>query len=1025
MLKKVLTAAFWVLIAVPAGGALAQSGTITGTVTDSTSGDPIPGVNVLVEGTEQGAATGADGTYEITSVEPGTYTVTASFVGYEEETEQGVEVQEGQTTPLDFVIQQAAADLEEIVVTGYGTQQREVNVTGSVATKGAEFIENRPLTNSSQALQGVKGAYVNQASGQPGASDAEIRLRGVGTFGNNDPLVLVDGVEYDLRDVNPLDIESISVLKDAAAAAIYGNRAANGVILIQTKSGAEGQGIQADYSGYYGMQESTFLPNMVTDAITYMEARNDASRNEGQAPVYSQEQMEEYRNGTDPDLYPNSDWYDIMFDPAPIQQHNLRVYGGGEETAYSLSLGYLDQGGVMRGTDAQKYSLSSNVNYDITSNLAIGGKVTGTFWNRNEPTDGARRVMNLVGRALPIQPNKLSDGRWGDTWLTTPGHNVFRNPLILSREGLAQTESQNVLGQVDVSYAFPYNIDYNLKVAVNKYDVLQSRFVPRVQYWNPKTNTARATDYIQPPQSALRRDRNRLNTTFYQTLSWDGNIAGHSNVDALLGFSRETFSDKGFRAEREGFFGNNLYDLDAGSTNDVARGSTQRSALRSFFGRVNYTFLERYILEVNARYDGSSRFAEGHRWGFFPSFSGAWRIDQEPFMQNVDFINNLKLRGSWGTLGNQGIPLFSYASTVELGAGHSFNNNLVSGAAITQLADRGITWETTTISNVGVDVRLLDQRLELSAEYYDKDTRDILTTIQIPAQVGGLEGPVTNLYSMSNKGFEVGGTFRQSVNDDFSYRIDGNAAYVKNNVEFLNGSTQYVTNTLWGNMQIISEGHSVRSYYLLDAQGIFQSEQEVENHADQGPDTQPGDLKYRDVDGNGVINNEDRVITGNSVPKWTYSFTLGTSFKGFDLSAFFQGVQDIETYPTHNNAYPVYNGAGIAKEQLDYWSEENKDAAYPRIGLPRRGDRDNYQLSTFWLRDASYLRLKNLNIGYDVPPSLTSRLNLRNLRVYVNAENILTLTDFTLADPEKQISTPNVFGYPNVKTYSLGVEIGI
>lgn len=780
----------------------AQQQGISGTVIDASTSETLPGVNILVKGTTAGTSTDGEGNYEL-EVPSLQDTLVVSFVGY-----QTREVPINGRTEITVQLQPQAIAGEEVVVVGYGTQEAE-NLTGSISTKNADFIKDRPLTNASQAIQGIGGVYVNQEGGQPGADNATIRIRGISTFGNNNPLVLVDGVEGSLRDVNPIDIENISVLKDAAAASIYGNRAASGVILITTKSGTKGGDLQADYTGYFGMQESTFLPDAVSNAVTYMEARNQASLNEGQDPPYSQEAIEEYRNGTDPDIYPNTDWMDVMFNPAPMQEHNLRLHGGSEQATYSFTLGYLNQDGVLMGTDAEKYSLNTNLKYDITDKLSVGAKISGTYWDRREGIGGTSWVMNLTFRALPIHPNKLSDGRYGDTWLTTPGHNVFRDPVALATEGKNDIESLRLLGHIDVNYVLPFGFEYNLNIAANKYDFLQSRFQPNLNYWNPKTNESREIRFSDV-RHAYRNDQNNLNTTFFQTLNWTGDIGDHSNVETLIGFSRETFMNRGFNARREGFFGNTLYDLNAGSLNDRARGSSSESALMSYFGRVNYTLLERYLLEFNFRYDGSSRFAEGNRWGFFPSVSGAWRVSEEPFMSNVEVLNEFKLRASWGTLGNQDIPLFSYVSTVQLNQGHSFNDNLVPGAAITSIADPDITWETTTIKNFGVDLHLLNNRLGLTADVFDKKTTDILTQINVPAQVGNLGGPTTNLYSMSNKGLEVEANFRNSVSNDFSYHITGGAAYVTNNVDFLDGDVQYGGNTRWGSMYIITEGHPVR-----------------------------------------------------------------------------------------------------------------------------------------------------------------------------------------------------------------------
>jgi TonB-linked SusC/RagA family outer membrane protein len=500
------------------------------------------------------------------------------------------------------------------------------------------------------------------------------------------------------------------------------------------------------------------------------------------------------------------------------------------------------------------------------------------------------------------------------------------------------------------------------------------------------------------------------------------NIAKQHNVSLLLGFSREKFDKSNLYAYIEGFLDNELTELDAGTTNQDVSGTSSKSRLMSYFGRGNYNFSDKYMVEFNFRYDGSSRFAKGNRWGFFPSFSAAWRINEESFMQNFQTLSNLKLRVSWGQLGNQNINLYSYTNNVNINQGTSFNNTIVPGSAVTDLSDSDISWETTTIKNIGLDMGLWGNKMEIIVDVFNKKTKDILANINVPAQVGNLTGPITNLYGMSNKGFEINASYRNFLGG-LGYKIGGNIAYVKNNVDFLNGDVQYTTNR-FGNISVIQEGSPVNSWYLYEATGIFQTEEEVQNHAFQSSSTAPGDIIYRDLDNSGEIDINDMRVMGRSVPRYTYSLSLDVKYKGFDLNALFQGVEDIDTYPWQNIAFGLYNGAGITKDQwANSWTSGNRDAKYPRLFLPVRGTQINSQNSTFWLKDASYLRLKNVQLGYTIPPELLSKLNITKIRIYMDAQNLLTFSKYKLTDPEKDILRQDIHGYPTTKIFSIGCNV--
>lgn len=996
---------------------LPLQGIVTGTITDSQTGDPMPGVNVLVKGTTFGSISDINGKYSI-NVPAQNSILVFSFIGYGSQ-----EIPVSGRSVIDVLLQSDVTSLEEVVVIGYGTQRR-VTLTGSVATANSDFIEARPLTNSTQAIQGMNGIYVNQPGGEPGADNATIRIRGIGTLNNNDPLVLVDGIQSNMRDVNPNDIETISVLKDAASASIYGNRAANGVILITTKKGKSGK-LRAELSSYLGWQKATYLPDLVTNSVDYMIARNQASINEGQPPPYSDAAIEEYRNGTDPDKYPNTDWYDIMFSVAPIHEHFFRLSGGSDMIKFSTSLGYMDQDGILMATGSKKYSINSNLIFNPSERFEFGAILNGSYWDKKGPYKaiggGDDSAIGAIARALPIHPNILSDGRYGDTWLVTPGHNVFRHPVARAVEGGNNNKTQRAMVKLYAEYTFPLDIKYKVNFAIDKYDGNDKTFEPLIYLYNPKQ-----PDVPRPNgkdvRHVYRSNNSNLNTSFFQTLNWTRRIASLHDVNLLLGFSRETFYSSNFNAYIEGFLGNELTELNAGTINKDVGGTSSESRLMSYFGRANYGFADRYLFEFNFRYDGSSRFAKGNRWGFFPSFSVGWRINEEPFMKNIRALNNLKLRASWGQLGNQSIALYSFLNNININQGITFNNAVLPGSAVTALADPNISWETTTITNAGLDIGLWKDKLEIIIDVFDKATTDILARINIPAQVGNLTGPITNLYSMSNKGIEISSSHKNTIGK-LTYKIGANIAFVDNNVDFLAGDIQYTTNS-YGNIRVIMEGYPVNSWYLYEAIGIFQTDEEVQNHAYQDPNTSPGDIKYHDFNNDDKIDINDMRVLGRSVPKYTYGFNLDIDYKGFDLSTLFQGVQGIDIYPTSNVSWPLYNGAGITKDQLaNSWTPENTDGNYPRLFLPKRGSKINARNSTFWLKDASYLRLKNLQLGYTVPSNITNRINISKLRVYLNAQNYLTFSKFKLSDPEKDILDQNIYDYPTTKILSVGCNV--
>ncbi|OFX36225.1 MAG: hypothetical protein A2W89_13900 [Bacteroidetes bacterium GWE2_42_39] len=988
-------------------GTVQQQKNVTGKVTDS-SGTPLPGVTVVVKGTSNGMVTDTDGNYALSGI-PSDAILVFSFVGMKTQ-----EVKAEGKSMMNVKMEEETIGIDEVVAVGYGTQKK-VNLTGAITTADIKKMENRPITNASQALQGLNGIYVNQAGGQPGKDAATIRIRGVGTLNNNDPLVLVDGIAFSLMDVNPNDIESISVLKDAASTAVYGSRAANGVILVTTKQGKRNQPFRVDYNTYFGIEQPTYLPDVEWDPIKYMEYKNQALTNEGKAIEYKLEDIEEYRNGmdTDPYTYPQTNWFDEILRNGFMHEHNVTLSGGSETHNLALTLGYLNQDGILNHIKGEKYTMGLNAKVDVTKFLSVGGKISGVYRKYNEPWNNMDTYWQGIYRSLPIYPVRIADGRYGNSWLRTAGQNTYQNVVERLESGINDHFQQRLLANLFADVKLPFNITYKINLAVNKYDYKREKFSPMVTLVNPKTLEEQKA---RPTAVGFRYYNDQLNATVFNTLEWSKTIANNHNLGVLVGNSYESFKSSNFESEKESAMDNTLTDLDVFVSNPQVAGNSSESAILSYFGRLNYNFGEKYLFEVNFRYDGSSRFAKGNRWGFFPSFSLGWRMDQENFMKNITWLSTLKPRLSWGKIGNQEIALFSYANTVALGKDYSFGTTVMQGAAVTASSDPRISWETTTMTNFGLDGSLFDGKLSFVVDLYNKKTEDILRPVNLPSQVANWTGPTSNIGEVNNKGFEFSANYHGKLNE-FSYEVGGNFAYNKNEVVNLNGqqiiSGRYIT----------AEGHPIDSYYILEAIGIFQSTEEVQAHAFQNVATKAGYIKYKDQNDDKKIDANDRVIVDGVVPKLTYSFNLAVGYKGFDLAALFQGVGTIYTYPQHNISYPFYNGAGFTKQwETESWTTTNTDAALP-ILTTSTGNTLNFDNSTFWLRDASYLRLKNLQLSYTFPDLISKKLSMKRLKVFVNGQNLLTFSKMDDFDPEKNMKNDNIFEYPSLKIYTMGLNV--
>ncbi|MGN6540353.1 MAG: SusC/RagA family TonB-linked outer membrane protein [Ginsengibacter sp.] len=988
---------------------------VTGKVVSSKDQTALTGVTVQVKGTSKASITNNDGNFTIQAKDGST--LIFSFVGFLPK-ELKVNGNHIGTITLDEDVK----SLSSVVVVGYGTQKK-VNLTGSVATIDMTEKEGQPITNVSNALHGAPGLFVNLGNSQPGVDRATIRIRGMGTLNNNDPLVLVDGIEYSMDELNPADIATISILKDASAA-IYGSKAANGVILVTTKTGRGTP--KVNYSYYYGTQKPTTMPDVIWDPIAYMKLKNQALENIGKVHDYSDAEISEYEQGmkTDPFTYPASNWFDIALDNGQIQKHDLSFSGSTDKYQYRLSLGYLDRSGIIIGPNDQekKYSLGFNGSMNISKRLKVGLTLDGYYRQYNEPYYNS--FWQYLSRTLPILTDTLKDGRYGNSWLRTPGRNNWENPRMIAQTGFAKKVVNRFLGTVFADYKLPFDITYHAKFGADKYDGLLENFTPQVKTYNPKTGAA--TNWNSPSTAPRSRgvDDNNLNIHFYQTLDWDKTFAKEHHLNLMAGSSYDNYDTRSFSSGSYGYLDGTLTAIGAGPLpyqGYIGGGSTQ-DVLISYFGRLNYDYQGKYLLEGTLRYDGSSRFALGHRWGVFPAVSAGWRIDKESFFPASNLFNLLKLRASYGQLGNQAVALYSYQNSINLGQDYSFGGALSSGAAATAYSDPNTSWETTNTYDAGLDATLWNNRINLTVDLYKKYTINILRAVNIPDQIGGLTGPSKNVGTMQNTGVEVTLGYHNNIGA-FNYAFNGNIAYNKNKVIDLNGEILYNYNT---NLATITEaGYPVNSYYIYDAIGIFQSAEEVSKSPFQSATTTAGDLKYRDVNNDGKITSDDRVIisTSTQIPKYTFGFGLDFGYKGFSLTAFFQGVAGLKIYPTANLAFPFNNGADATSEWVtDSWTPDRPNARLPHV-TPSDVDDDNYVASDFWLRSGSYLRMKNIQLSYSLPAKWLSKAKIKNVSVYVNAENYLTFSKYKDFDPESILNASSLYHYPMLKTISAGINV--
>lgn len=984
-----------------------QAKTVTGTVTD-VSGEPIIGANIRIKGTTTGTITDIDGNFSI-KAEPQSV-IEVSYIGYLTQ-----ETVINNQKSIRFLLKEDTKTLDEVVVIGYGVQKK-ADLTGSVANSNTEKLNTQSNANIGQALQGkIAGVDIVSQGGAPG-SGTRIMVRGIGTLNNASPLYIVDGMYMNSIDhINPNDIASIDVLKDASSAAIYGSRAANGVIIVTTKEGSNTEGKPIiDLSVNLGISTASKFLDML-DAKGWAEVTTIARQAIGKPALDM---------ATDLANKPDNDWQDIMFRPALMQNYNLSVKGGGKYSTYYTGLGYFNQDGIVKGTNYQRYNIQSKNDYkrgifSAGTNLIIS-------FSHDKPLHQELRG-GMIGTILQSVPTleKYDDTREGGYGGTYGDVVNIPHPLAIIDDNIMDRYNENVkifanlYAQIELFKGLKYKLNLTPDFSFERYK----------NYLN-KYDFGLATNSIT---QLTERQRRRRNILVENLLTFDRTFGEHK-ISALAGY---TYQDSRFRhiqAYGEGL-PQGLEEIDAATTNRSNEGNSWRSVLTSILGRVFYSYQNKYLFTATIRRDGSSKFGKNNRYGYFPSFSLGWNVAEEKFMENVHWLDQLKLRGGYGVLGNQEIDNYQYSSTITTGINYpDGNGGLLQGAFPKNFANPDIKWEETAMTNVGIDFMAFNNRLSLTADYYVKNTKDILLTVPIPISSGGANDPIRNAGKIRNNGFEFNLGWMDQPNPDISYGINLIGSFNKNKVIAMGSESGSIKGGSTNQNITTSEtkaGYPIGGYWLISTAGYFNSQEEVDAYAKDGkkiqPAAEPGDIKFVDANNDGVINDDDRVFQGSPFPDFTFALNGNMRYKNFDLSIGLQGVLGNKIYnATRQTLEDVTKGSNFLASCLDYWTPENKNASHPRLTWddPNRNTRAE---SDRYLENGSYLRLRSVQLGYTFPQTWFKGA-IQHARVYINAENLFTITSYSGYSPDVNADNANYRGfdnfiYPTNRTFMLGLNV--
>lgn len=938
---------------------------------------PLAGVNILIKGTQKGTVSDQNGYFNI-KAKRGDILV-FNFLGFK---------------PYEYVVSRAISNLtvslnedmealDEVIVTGF-SEEKKLNAISSVSSLDVtKNLSTKPITSLSQSLQGgITGLNVTQSSGLPGADAATIKIRGISSLKtNNDPLVLVDGIPMDMNNLDPNTIESVTVLKDAAAAAIYGAKAANGVIVVKTKRGMPGK-ISVSYNGYVGVQQATYLPEFI-DAAGYMEMINAANKNIGGDPVYSQPAIDNTRAGTDPYKYPNTNWCDFLFKNGMIQSHSVSVSGGSNLARFALTANYLQNDGLIDKANSDRLNIRANTSVSLLDNLSINMDFNSYRTNRQEPMYRSNSYASaIIGYMYSTPPNTVTryPMKEGNQTIYYGNRPEQRNPAALMDQG----------GRYK---ALEDNVSINISPRWEIIPKLILRGQYSYQVSSTATNEKRAAyNFFDYESGALLETWASINNA----------TKDRSSYYYIGGTAEYTLELKKHRLFVIGGYNQEL-------TN---KGDWDQWSMSSFFGKANYTFNRRYLLEATVRRDGSSRFGKGNKFGVFPSIAGGWNLHEENFMKSIKFLNEMKLRVSYGLLGNENIGLYKYQTLINAGNGNE-----------TTYGNPDITWETVHMLNVGTDIRIFKD-FDITFDYYDKLTSDLI--LEPPVSfIGGTTSAYLNAGKVRNRGWELDVNYGKQITKDFGLNIHGGLSQNKNKIEELFGGPYD------NGDKIHQEGYALNSFFVYPTDGLLQ-----ESDFTKTPDgewvpkegvvifdgQQPGDIKYVDRDKDGKISTSDRIIRGDEQPNLNYFANISLNYKKWSFEVLFQGVTGVNAYYGEPYSFGL-NTAGDGQTplavQTDYWTPSNTDARYPRIA-PNSTYGNNNHTSDFWHFDASYCRVKYMQLGYMFDQIGLQKIGISNIRLYVNAQNPFTFTKEKLVDPE---SRGQKSSYPLVKTYSVGVSL--
>jgi len=1001
---------------------------VSGVVTDE-AGEPLIGVSVLVKGTTLGNITDLNGRFSLDVPEGSIWEI--SYIGYKTQSIKA------QREPMNIVLKEDAQKLDEVVVVGFGTQKK-VNLTGSVSAVTGDDISKRPVANAAILLQGqIPGLRVNQGLGQPGGEGTSFRIRGQGTFSSagSDPLILINGVPGSMTNLDPSVIESVSVLKDAASAAIYGARAANGVILVTTKQGAVGDKVHISYHGNVGLHTPTKLYDRVTNSVEYMELANLAWKNSGTGKQYTQDQINLYRNNVGDPQYPNFDWQDYMFRTAVVQTHNLSMAGSTEKTTYNVALNFVDQPGTMRGFKYRKYNATIDLTARITNFIKVGTYANLMYGETEQPRQGQNDAfLSTLSQAPTYMPWLPDDGtgirRWTSSAYSFESHNK-NMPAIIGDNAMKRDNNFDINAQLWLEINLAKGLTWYTKGAARLQSNKSKDWRGSTTYTYDYHTGERSSELDKGGLGLSVGDGRRFYTNLYSYLKYDLSLVDNAhNFSLMVGYNQESEKYETLNAYRKDF-AFDLPVLNAGGTADWSNsGGEEEWAIQSLFGRFNYDFKERYLFEANMRYDGTSRISDENRWGVFPSFSVAWRATEEEFIKNLNlnWLNNFKLRGSWGQLGNQNIGLYPYQAMISGVDDYPFtktSDGVIIGYQQTAYANRNIKWETTTITDIGFDLQVFDG-LSVTFDWYKKTTDDILRSSQVSSLLG-LSAPTVNNGSVENKGIEVALNYANMVKGVTfrGFRYNAGVYFDRSR----NKLTEFGAEEI-GSYSIKREGLPYDEYYMLECIGVFADQAEINASPKQFNDnTQPGDLKYKDISGpdgkpDGVIDNYDRRTFSGRFPGFEYGINASATWKGFDLSLIGQGVADKKYYTTDWGVQPFMQGSSPNKDYIKHmWTEENPyGAKHPKLYWQDMGGGKNTRPNSYYLKDASFFRLKNVTLGYTLPRVWTEKANISKVRIYFSGDNLLTLTPYKGLDPERNGDGRDAI-YPQNRIYSFGLNV--